>query len=338
MNHGKVSIIMPAYNAANYLDRSIGSVLNQTYENWELLIVDDGSADNTQEIVQAYSKQDPRIKLLCNSHGGTARARNTAIEKAEGDYLTFLDSDDLYHPQYLVFLLETAVQENADLVICGITRGDDYRTFLEHGTIGNHTVISTGQAFSMMYGGEWPRMIAPVNKLYRKDLFANIRFPEGRFFEDAATTNLAIYESKRIAVLQSNLYFYYTTPNSSSKTKRSAELLDREWALRSHWEFFLREGRKDLAYLALPFYLVELISIYHRIEASDKPEDCRIIRAIFEKTYKAYRHKVTFTETQKDQILAFRHPHIYDIRSMVRNDGIIGTLSGFVKRKLMNHE
>lgn len=338
MEDKKVSIIMPAYNASEFLARSISSVQNQTYKNWELLIVDDGSTDNSREIIQAFCSEDSRIKLLCNSHGGTARARNTAIEKAEGDYLTFLDSDDLYHPQYLVFLLETAVQENADLVICGITRGTDYAPFLKSEVDTKCSVITTDQAFAKMYGGQWPLIISPWNKLYAKRLFETTRFPDGRFFEDAATVNLAMYASNRVCILESPLYFYYITPNSSSKTKRSAELLDREWALRSHWEFFLREGRKDLAYLALPFYLVELISIYHRIEASDKPEDCRIIRAIFEKTYKAYRHKVTFTETQKDQILAFRYPHIYDIRSMVRNDGIIGTLSGFVKRKLMNHE
>lgn len=83
---------------------------------------------------------------------------------------------------------------------------------------------------------------------------------------------------------------------------------------------------------------MELISIYHRIEVSDKPENCKIIRKKFERYYKQYRKKIVLSEIQKDQIFAFRHPHIYDIRNMVRENGIIGTFMGFVKRKLKKYE
>lgn len=334
MDSGKVSIIMPAYNAEAFLNRSITSVRNQTYENWELLIVDDGSIDQSKEIVRNFASSDSRIKLLCNEHGGTARARNTALDVAQGDFFAFLDADDVYHPRYLERLVGTALREKSDLVICGITRGTEFDAFLQSDVRGAYTVISVDQAFAAMYGGEWPLMIAPVNKLYHRDLFEYVRFPEGRYFEDAATTNLALYKAKRVVVLKASLYFYYNTPNSSSKTVHSVELLDREWALRSHWEFFFQEGREDLAYLALPFYLVELINIYHRIAVSDMPEDCALIRKHFEETYRRFRRRVTFSAQQLDQILAFRHPKLYDIRNMIRQDGIVGTVMGFVKRKL----
>lgn len=334
----KISIIMPAYNASAFLCRSISSVQNQTYQNWELLIVDDGSSDNSCEIVRGFCAEDARIKLLCNQHGGTARARNTAIAVAEGEYFAFIDADDVYHPRYLELLMEVALQENAELVVCGITQGTDCSLFLESEVEVSHTVVSREQAFALMYGGQWPLMISPWNKLYSRKLFETTRFPDGRFFEDAATVNLAVYEANRTCLLDCPLYFYFIIPNSSSKTKRSVELLDRELALRSHWELFFREGRADLAYLALPFYLVELIIIHHRIEISDKPEDCRIIRSKFEQFYKQYRHKIVLSEAQKDQILAFRHPYVYDIRNMMRTNGIIGTLRGFVKRKLIKHE
>lgn len=334
MNSGKVSIIMPAYNAEAFLDRSITSVRNQTYENWELLIVDDGSTDHSRELVQSFASMDSRIKLLCNEHGGTARARNTAIEVAQGDYFAFIDADDVYHSRYLEQLVGTALRENSDLVICGITRGTDFDAFLQSDVEDAYTVISVDQAFAAMYGGEWPLMISPWNKLYARHLFDTIRFPDGRFFEDAATVNLSLYYSNKICVISEALYFYFVTPNSSSKTKRSIELLDREWALRGHWEFFLQEGRNDLAYLALTFYIVELISIYHRIEASDRPEDCALIRKQFEETYKKYHRRLNLSSAQSDQILAFRHPHLYDIRNMIRQDGIVGTVAGFLKRKI----
>lgn len=332
--NNKISIIMPAYNASAFLRRSITSVQNQTYQNWELLIVDDGSTDDSREIVQAFCAEDSRIRLLCNQHGGTARARNTAIAVAQGEYFAFIDADDVYHPRYLELFMEAAIRENVELVVCGITQGTDCSLFLESEVEHGSTVVSREQAFALMYGGEWPLMISPWNKLYARRLFEENRFPDGRFFEDAATVNLAVYEANRICLLDCPLYFYFIIPNSSSKTKRSVELQDREWALRSHWEFFFREGRKDLAYLALPFYLVELISIYHRIENSDKPEDCQIIRKDFEKYYKQYRNVIVLSEKQYDQILAFRHPTAYDIRNMIREHGIFGTFIGFIKRKL----
>lgn len=337
MEQKKVSIIMPAYNASAFLMRSVSSVQRQSYQNWELLIVDDGSKDNSREIVQAFCTEDSRIKLLCNQHGGTARARNTAIAVAQGDYLAFIDADDVYHPRYLELLVNTALQENADLIVCGIARGTDCSPFLESKVDTAYHVVNKEQAFSLMYCGEWPLMISPWNKLYSRELFKTIRFPDGRFFEDAATVNLAVYEANRICLLDYSLYFYYIIPNSSSKTKRSVELLDREWALRSHWEYFFMEDRTDLAYLALPFYLVELITIYRRIEVSDKPEDCLVIRDKFEGIYKKYKNRISLSEAQKAQILAFRYPRIYDIRNMVRANGILRTFVGFVRRKLKKH-
>lgn len=333
MKNGKVSIIMPAYNAAEFLDRSITSVCNQTYQDWELLVVDDGSQDHSREIVQSYASEDSRIKLLCNAHGGTARARNTAIDAAQGDYLAFIDADDVYHPRYLEKLIGIAQHENSDLVICEIARGNELGAFMQNDVEDTYTVIGVDQAFAAMYSGEWPLMISPWNKLYARHLFDTVRFPDGRYFEDAATVNLALYRSNKVCVISEPLYFYFVTPDSSSKTKRSSELLDREWALRSHWEFFFQEGRHDLAYQALAFYLVELISIFHRIEVSDRPEDCAIIRRKFEEIYKKYHRKLELSSEQKDHILAFRYPHIYDIRNMIQQDGIVGTLAGFVRRK-----
>jgi len=333
MDKKLISIIMPTYNAEAYLPRSIASVQNQTYQNWELLIVDDGSTDGSKELIQSIAAKDSRVKLLCNQHGGTARARNTALDVAQGEYLAFIDADDVYHGRYLEFLSIAMEQEAADLVVCGISRGIDYDLFLESSVGYSCSAIDGDSAFERMYGGEWPCMIAPVNKLYRKELFDPVRFPEGRYFEDAATTNLAIYRCNRICAVDTELYFYHITENSSSKTTRSNELLDREKALRSHWEFFFKEGRTDLAYCALPFYITELISIYHRIENSDRPGDCAIIRNCFDETLRKYRAKIKFTEAQKEEIFKFTHPTWYDLRNMVRQDGVFGTLWGFVRRK-----
>jgi len=106
VNTPKISVIMPVYNAEAFLHRSIDSVINQVYQNWELLIVDDGSSDRSVEVCRAYEQQDERIRLLCNQHGGTARTRNTAIDQAQGEYIAFIDADDVYHPQYMQSMIQ----------------------------------------------------------------------------------------------------------------------------------------------------------------------------------------------------------------------------------------
>lgn len=334
MDNKKVSVIMPAYNAEKFLDASIASVRNQNYQNWELWVVDDGSADRSVEIVRSHMEQEPRIRLLCNRHGGAACARNTAMDLAEGDYFAFLDADDVYHPQYLSLMVETAEKENADLVVCGFVEGNDFLTFLESDITKDYCVITTDQACQQMYCGGWALMISPCNKLYARRLFETLRFPAGRCFEDLATVNLAVYDANRVCILGQSLYFYHITPNSSSKTKRCAELMDREWVLRSHWEFFLQQNRKDLAWLAIQFYLVQLIVIDRRIRESDEPGKSEEIRTRFETVYRKYRRHIRFTQQEKSQILAYRNPRMYDIRNMIRQDGVLRTIKGFAVRKL----
>lgn len=329
-----ISIIIPVYNAADYLQRSISSVLNQTYPFWELLMVDDGSSDDSIQICSDYAKKDSRIKLICNEHGGTAKARNTALDVAKGEYIVFLDADDAYHPQYLQSMYLAVKESGSDIALCTMERGDDASAFLAEQKEPVFLKESVDEALCKMYRGSWLKMIVPWTKLYSRKIFDTIRFPDGMFFEDAATMNLAIYYANAVVETEEPLYFYNITPNSSSVTKRSVELLDREKALRSHWEFYLVENRMDLVYLCMPFYLVELISIYHRIEQSDKPTDCEIIRERFERSYRQYHKKIDLNEYQKKQILAFRHPTRYDIQLMIKENGFWGTLDGFIKRKL----
>jgi hypothetical protein len=185
-----------------------------------------------------------------------------------------------------------------------------------------------------MYNGEWPLFITPCNKLYKAEQFKELRFPEGQYFEDASTTNLALYQCETVSVLDASMYFYNITPGSSSKTKRSVELLDREKALRSHWEFFLKEGKKDLAYQAIPFYLQELLMIHSKIRESDRPEDCAIIRKRFLSTYRKYRRKIKITKERREQFFDFRHPFLGTVRYMIRQDGIFKTAKRFIQKRL----
>lgn len=334
MVRGMVSIIMPAYNAEAYLPRSIRSIQAQTYDAWELLIVDDGSSDRTREVVAEFAKKDERVKLLCNKHGGTARARNTALDAMQGEYVAFIDADDAYHPSYLKKLMSVMAADHSDMSICGIFKGVDYEEFLALPLKDETACIDMDTAFTRMYDNEWPLMISPWNKLYKKKLFETLRFPDGCYFEDASTTNLAVFQCNKISVLKAEMYFYNITPNSSSKTMRSVELLDREKALRSHWEYFLSNGRRDLAYKAIPFYLEQLIGIDYKIGRSDRPEDCAIIRDRFISTYRKYWRKCYTSKERAEKIFDFRYPTLGSVRYLIRRDGCVKTLTRFVKKRL----
>ena len=125
MNSEKISIIMPAYNTEAYIPRSIQSLQKQTYPNWELLIVDDGSSDQTREVVRTFSEQDNRVKLLCNQHGGTSKARNAALEIATGEYIALFDHDDILHPSVLYEYVKVINEKNADYIYCDETTFKD---------------------------------------------------------------------------------------------------------------------------------------------------------------------------------------------------------------------
>ncbi|MDR4951494.1 glycosyltransferase [Chryseobacterium sp. ES2] len=120
-----ISIITPSYNSAEFIEETIHSVLNQTYENWEWLITDDLSKDNTVEIIKKYN--DPRIKLqVLEKNGGAGNARNKSLERADGRYIAFLDSDDLWYPEYLESMITFLQQNNAELAYCNYSRCDEY--------------------------------------------------------------------------------------------------------------------------------------------------------------------------------------------------------------------
>lgn len=120
-----VSIITPSYNSAEFIEETIQSVLNQTYENWEWLISDDRSKDNTVEIIKKYN--DPRIKLqVLEQNGGAGNARNKSLERANGRYIAFLDSDDLWYPEYLETMINFLQKNNAELAYCNYSRCDEH--------------------------------------------------------------------------------------------------------------------------------------------------------------------------------------------------------------------
>ena len=200
-----VSIIIPCYNVEKYLRRCVDSVLTQTYKNLEIILVDDGSPDNSGNICDEYVDKDHRITVIHQENKGLSGARNAGIDIAKGEYLFFLDSDDAIYPDTIFTLYNTAVEKNADLVSSEYIKGVEPNAFKDRSDV---KVISGNGAQVLDYvlqNSSW----SAWGKLYRRDLVGDERFLEGHLYEDFEFVPSMYLKAKTCAHVCRILYFYF---------------------------------------------------------------------------------------------------------------------------------
>jgi len=234
-----VSVIIPVYNVAPYVREALDSVVNQTYRNLEVLIIDDGSTDGSSQICDSY-KSDPRVTVIHQKNGGLSNARNTGLDHATGDFIAFLDPDDAWHPSFIEILLSAI--NNSDIAVCQVIvrktdgslsseRRPRTQPGVKEGTYGRE------DSLRMLVSG--PIGASVCNKLYRAELWKTIRFPDGHNFEDLDTMYRIINISSSVTVTNLVLYYYRRRPGSITQTVDRKNLDDREQAM-LHLEEFVR--------------------------------------------------------------------------------------------------
>lgn len=212
-----VSVIVPAYNIEEHIGRCLESILNQTYRNLEIIVVDDGSNDQTRGIIDQYAKKDKRIVVIHKKNGGVSAARNSGIDIASGDYISFVDGDDqIENDMYetLVTMLET---ENADIAHCGYRMVFPNRTDYYYNTKIKKIQTQEEGLIDLLLGEK----IQPTlnNKLYRRNLFKNIRLDEKLKINEDLEVNYRLFKKSRKSVYYDiALYFYMIRSSSASKT------------------------------------------------------------------------------------------------------------------------
>lgn len=223
MDNPLISVIIPVYKVENYLKQCLDSVCGQTYNNLEIILVDDGSPDDCGEICDEYAMKDSRVKVIHKKNGGLSSARNTALDIAMGDYISFVDSDDYLDLLFYEKLMTTALANDSQIVMCG--RYDVSQTgicpkfFLDKNcTITKKEVM--GLILADKIGSQ------PWDKLYKKSLFENIRFPEGRVYEDIGTTYLAFHKCNNFAFMHEPLYYYRLNNAGISYSERPNKIFD----------------------------------------------------------------------------------------------------------------
>lgn len=205
----KVSVIIPVYNEHLYLHEALDSVINQTYSNLEIIIIDDGSVDGCGEIADEYAEKDKRIRVIHQENKGLSTARNIGLSMMTGDAVAFFDSDDALAPSYVEDMMKAMLETQTDMVVCGFNVNRTERRLVPRGRVEPPINPGLYDRVSILRALVDHKVNVQVwNKLYRRELFESIRFPDGHIYEDIATAHKFFNACKAIYVLDKPLYLY----------------------------------------------------------------------------------------------------------------------------------
>lgn len=208
-----ISIIVPVYNVKAYLNQCVNSLLKQTYQEFEVILVDDGSTDGSSQICEQYVGMDVRIQVIHQENQGPAVARNTGIEIAKGDYLMFVDADDYISEDCLLMMMKTAEEYRSDFVASQFVTVKNFHMPVVVKNNRKPQILTPEQAIeTMLLADKFD--VSPWAKLYRAELFREIRYPEGKIYEDLGTTYKILAKCQRPVYLPEILYYYRLRKNS----------------------------------------------------------------------------------------------------------------------------
>lgn len=244
---GLVSVIIPVYNVLPYLAEAIDSVINQTYEDLEIIIIDDGSTDGSGDICEEYAQNDSRIRVVHQENKGLSSARNIGLDAMTGEMVVFVDSDDACRPDYVEAMMKAMNRDNSDLVVC---------RFTVHNTTGKMKRSERDRLYPTADKGIYTRIDAlrlaadgtinpgVWNKLYKSALWKDIRFPEGHVYENVDTTYRVVNLCSTVCVIDEPLYMYRKRQGAITEVVSAKNVND--WLMaRSHFEDFIKENIPD---------------------------------------------------------------------------------------------
>lgn len=285
----KISVIVPVYKVESYLHRCVDSILGQTYPNFELILVDDGSPDNCGTICDEYAAKDSRGHVIHQENGGLSAARNAGIDwvfaHSDSQWLAFIDSDDWVHRDYLKVLLENALTHHADISACDFFQTDRY---CQDGEVCQKAFCeSPEEAYCNHYG----YLMSACAKIYRRELFQALRFPLGKLHEDCYVTHVPLFASERVAISTARLYYYYSNPGSITRKKWSKKRLQEIDAHQARLDWLLEHGYHDAVRTELEAYCRIIFAQMQelRILSKEEPGYRRYMRLLRPKMMELFR-------------------------------------------------
>lgn len=239
-----ISIIIPVYKVEKYLEKCIQSLINQTYENLQIILVDDGSPDNCGKICDEYAKKDHRIEVIHKSNGGLSDARNKGLEIAKGEYIGFIDSDDYIESDMYEVLYNLLKQYNADVSICNfytVSQGKIAIKNAENGIKEYNRIEILKEVLldNNIQSYAW-------NKLYKKELFDEIKYPVGKKYEDIGTTFYLLEKCNKVVVTEKPEYYYINRQDSIVNNVTETTITDYIELIMQRYDY-IEENIKELS-------------------------------------------------------------------------------------------
>ena len=291
----KISVIVPVYKCEQYIHRCVNSILNQTFSDFELILVDDGSPDNCGKICEEYAKKDFRVKVIHQVNQGQAAARNNGVKEAQGEWLHFVDSDDIIHQKTLEILYKTAIDNDVKLSMCSAFQGenipDDFSK--NHNITANILNMDEENIFHLCKNEKYYYWVV-WGKLLHKSIFLKHPLTEGRIYEDNAVVCKWLHEAQRVAVIPCPLYFYYINTSGTTKKDFTEKQLDILWAFEEQISFFHSLDYEKITEHLASYYFEISANMYYR--AKHEGNNKKYIKIIkehkkhIEKTYSKYIH------------------------------------------------
>ena len=239
-----ISIIIPVYKVEKYLEKCIQSVINQTYENLQIILVDDGSPDNCGKICDEYAKKDHRIEVIHKSNGGLSDARNKGLEIAKGEYIGFVDSDDYIEADMYEVLYNLLKQYNADVSICNFYTVSQGKISIKNADNGINEynrieILKEVLLDNNIQSYAW-------NKLYKKELFDEIKYPIGKKYEDIGTTFYLLEKCNKVVVTGKSEYYYINRQDSIVNNVTESTITDYIELIMQRYDY-IEENIKELS-------------------------------------------------------------------------------------------
>lgn len=274
----EIAVIVPVYKVESYLCRCVDSILSQTFSDFDLILVDDGSPDRCPEICDTYAKQDSRVHVIHQENGGLSSARNSGIlwanENSASKYLTFVDSDDWLHTQYLERLYIAVINNDVAISMCYhkyVSAHDAKDDLAQH----KETSMQSISPENLL-------LLEPINfnyawgKLYEKKCFDTLRYPVGMVFEDTLTTYRAMFSCANIVLVKDHLYYYFNNPNGITKSPWTPKSLQCFAGIEAQLDFYRANGYDRAYRKATELYIQQCAYQIHRIHENkaDLEKNC----------------------------------------------------------------
>ncbi len=305
-----ISVISTVYNGKRYLEDYFLSIHNQTFTDYELILIDDGSIDGSGEICDDHAKKDSRIKVVHQNNQGLAAARNTAVKLTNSEWITFVDCDDVVHPRYLEILYEGIIRYNVSISGVGVFETKEiplvYKDDIDD--VWGKYLITENFLMEDICGGYFGQIAAA--KLIHKDLLIKSPFTNGRVFEDNAVVKKWVYNAGTIAYCDECLYFYRINNTGLSKGDFNARKVeDVLWARDEIINFYKQKGLKKAYSQAEQNYILFAINLYFKLRKIDK-ENAEKLKKRTIARYRRDKEFIDFSKENKLFIFELEHPKL----------------------------